>query len=247
MIESISVLIVDDEPEARDLLEMLLNPMEGVELAGKAENVEQALKLVMEHDPDLILLDIQMPAQNGFDLVRQLHGKGLNQGFIFVTAFDAFAIDAIRASAFDYLLKPVGPRELENAISRFRTSWEDKLLRGRIDQLLGSLGMGQKLKLNTRSGFLLIAPEDIVCCTADGNYTKVLLSSGRQEVISTNLGTLELMLKDDRFFRISRSGLINFGYLVQVDTRKGTCRLEGETGIELKVSRNRLVRLEALL
>jgi len=247
MDKPISVLIVDDEPQARDLLEMLLDPMKDVEVAGKAENVAQAMKLVMERNPDLILLDIQMPVQNGFDLVKQLHQRGLDQGYIFVTAFEEFAIDAIKASAFDYLLKPVGPRELENAINRYRNSREDKLLNERIDLLLGSLGSGRKLKLNTRSGFLLIDPEEIVCCTADGNYTRVLLVNGRQEVISSNLGALELMLQNNRFFRISRSALINFKYLVRVDTRKGTCWLEGDTGVQLKVARNRLVKLVALL
>ncbi len=245
--EPITVLIVDDEPEARDLLELLLDPIDGVALAGKAENVEQAVKIVTDRNPDLVLLDIQMPVHSGFDLVKKLHGRGMDPGYIFVTAFDEFAIDAIRASAFDYLLKPVDPGELRDAINRFRSSWEEKILGEKIDHLLGSLGVDNKLKLNTRSGFLLIAPDDIVCCTADGNYTHILLASGRQEVISSNLGTLERMIPDHGLFRISRSGLINFKYLVQVDTRNSTCRLKAEKTIELKVARNRLFKLESLL
>jgi two-component system LytT family response regulator len=121
------------------------------------------------------------------------------------------------------------------------------MLSERIDQLLISLGMGRKLKLNTRSGFLVIDPAEIVCCTADGNYTKIFLANDRQEVISSNLGSLERMLEGDGFFRISRSGLINLKYLTHVDNRKGICRVEGESGLELKVARNRLGKLGALL
>lgn len=242
-----SILIVDDEPEARDLLTMLLERIDGVELKGEADSVDQAFRFVKEHTPDLILLDIQMPVKTGFDLVHQLHDMGIEQEYIFVTAYDEYAIEAIRASAFDYLLKPVDPKILEEAISRYRENWEQKQLGERIGKLLGSMGIGRKLKFNTRSGFLIVDPDEILCCIADGNYTKIVLSNERQEVISSNLGTMESMLEEKDFFRISRSALINFKYLTFVDNRKGICRLEGETAIELKVARNRISRLEALL
>jgi two-component system LytT family response regulator len=176
-----------------------------------------------------------------------LHERGMDQGYIFVTAYDEYAIAAIKASAFDYLLKPVDPVELEDAIDRFRNSREEQILKERIDQLLDSLGVGSRIKLNTRSGFLVIAPEEIVCCIADGNYTRIFLRQGRQEIISSNLGSVESMLDEEGFFRISRSGIINFKYLVQVDTKKGICKLEGEQLLELKVARNRLKKLETLL
>lgn len=244
---SLSILIVDDEPEARDLLTMLLERIDGMGPVGEAESVDQALRFVQDHKPDLILLDIQMPVKTGFDLVSQLHEMGLDQGYIFVTAYDEYAIEAIRASAFDYLLKPVDPGILEDAIRRFRENWEQKQLRERIGQLLGSLGIGRKLKFNTRSGFLILDPDEILCCIADGNYTKIMLANERQEVISSNLGMVENMLEGEDFFRISRSALINFKFLTLVDTRKGTCQLEGNTPMELKVARNRLSRLETLL
>jgi DNA-binding LytR/AlgR family response regulator len=246
MIRPLSVLIVDDEPEARDLLTMLLARIDGVEIAGTAEDVDQAFRFVQDHYPDLILLDIQMPVKNGFDLVYQLHEMQVDQEYIFVTAYDEYAIEAIRASAFDYLLKPVDPGVLEDAIRRFRENWERKQLGGRIGQLLGRLGMANKLKFNTRSGFLILDPMKILCCTADGNYSKIMLSSGRQEVISSNLGTLENMLKGEGFFRISRSALINLKFLTFVDKRQGVCRLEGQSVMELKVARNRLSRLETM-
>jgi DNA-binding LytR/AlgR family response regulator len=247
MMEKLTILIVDDEPEARDLLNMLLARIDGVEVLGEAESADQALLFIQEHAPDLLLLDIQMPAKTGFELVSQLHEMELDLGYIFVTAYDEYAIEAIRASAFDYLLKPVDPNILEDAIWRYRDNREHKQLRERIGHLLGTLGIGRKLKFNTRSGFLVVNPDEILCCLADGNYTKILMSSGRLEVISSNLGTVENMLAGADFFRISRSALINFRFLTLVDNRKGTCQLEADTSVELKVARNRLSRLEKLL
>ena len=244
--DTISILIVDDEPEARDLLGMLLERIENVGITGKAESVEDAMLQVVGSEPDLILLDIQMPGSSGFELVSQLKQLGKSIGFIFVTAYDEYAIQAVRAAAFDYLLKPVDPAELATAISRFREEREQQLLRDQIDLLLNNLGMGKRLKLNTRTGFMVIDPRDIVCCTADGNYTEIVLASERREIISSNLGSMERELDGNGFFRVSRSALINLRYLTYVCNKTGTCRVQGKSVMELKVARNRLGKLEGV-
>ena len=244
--EKISILIVDDEPEARDLLSILLGRIEGVNVAGEAENVENALLLVEKKEPDLILLDIQMPGKSGFELVSQLHEMRKDTGYIFITAHDEYAIRAVGASAFDYLLKPVDPEELARAIERFRVEWKQKLLNDHIDALLSDLGIGKRLKLNTRTGFLVIDPRDIIYCMADGNYTEIVFANERREIISSNLGSMEKELSDDGFFRVSRSALINLRYLTHVDTKSGFCRLQAESVMEVKVARNRLGKLEGV-
>jgi two-component system LytT family response regulator len=238
--EPISILIVDDEPEARDLLAMLLEPVKGVNIAGYAENVDQALDRVEETEPDLILLDIQMPVKSGFELVDSLRNSEREIGFVFVTAYDEYAIKAMRASAIDYLLKPVDPELLKDAIWRFREERQQKVLNERIDNMLNDLGIGRRIKVNTRTGFLVLDPKEIVCCTADGNYTEIFLVNGRSEIISSNLGSMERKLSGDGFFRISRSGLINLSYLTHVNSKASMCRLVGNPVIELKVARNRL-------
>lgn len=243
----ITILIVDDEPEALDLLTILLERIEGISLVGRAENSDDALGQVIEKEPDLLLLDIQMPGKSGFDLAGRIRELGLNTGYIFITAFDEYAIQAVRAAAFDYLLKPVDPSELESAIGRFRQNMEQKVLGERIDDLLANLGLGPRLKLNTRTGFMVIDPMEIVCCTADGNYTEIFLSNNRRETISINLGSLSKELGGGIFFRISRSSLINLRYVTHVGNKTGICRLQGESVIELKVARNRLRKLESLL
>lgn len=244
--ENISILIVDDEPEARDLLTILLDRIEGVNLAGEAANVDEALLMVEEREPDLILLDIQMPGKSGFELVSKLYEMRKDTGYIFVTAHDEYAIRAIGASAFDYLLKPVDPEELARAIERFRVEWKQKVLNERIDALLSGLGIGKRLKLNTRTGFMVIDPGDIIYCMADGNYTEIVMANERHEIISSNLGSMVKELDDADFFRISRSALINLRYLTHVDNKSGICRLQSESVMELKVARNRLRRLEGV-
>ncbi|MCK4746448.1 MAG: response regulator transcription factor [Bacteroidales bacterium] len=243
----ISILIVDDEPEARDLLSILLNNIDGVKIAGMAENADSALVQVIEKEPDLILLDIQMPGKNGFDLVASLRKLGLETGYIFITAYDEYAIEAVRASAFDYLLKPTDPDELVRTIDRFREEKQQKDIDKRVDKLLANMGVGKRLKLNTRTGFIVIDPMEIVCCEADGNYTEISMLNDRREIISSNLGSVERDLSGDGFFRISRSALINLRYLTHVDTRSGTCRLQGDTVVELKVARNRLRKLNEMV
>jgi len=245
--EQISILIVDDEPEARDLLIILLEPLEGVQVVGVAENADSALVQVVEKDPDLLLLDIQMPEKNGFDLVRSMRKLGLDTGYIFITAYDEYAIQAVKASAFDYILKPTDPNELIRAINRFRAGKNQKEIEERVDHLLENMGAGRRLKLNTRTGFLVINPSEIMCCEADGNYTEIVLVNKRREIISSNLGSVEKDLSDDGFFRISRSALINLSYLTHVNSKAGTCRLQGDEVLELKVARNRLGNLEGII
>jgi DNA-binding LytR/AlgR family response regulator len=245
--EEISVLIVDDEPEARDLLRLLLSQVARVKVAGEAENADEAFKQVLKLKPDLLFLDIQMPGKDGFDLVGELRTHGFDMGYIFVTAYDEYAIQAVRASVFDYLLKPVNPEELNQAIARYRQIRREEKMDEITDELLAQLGKGLRLKLNTRKGFLLIDPREILCCLADGNYTRILLYGGRSETVSSNLGKIAEELNGNSFFRISRSSIINLQYLTYVDHKKGTCRLQGaDSFIDLKVARNRLTRLDEL-
>lgn len=247
MNDEVSILIVDDEPEARDLLNMILKDINGVAISGSVESANDALLHVIEYKPDLILLDIQMPGKSGFELVSILRKLDLETGYIFVTAYDEYAIKAVRASAFDYLLKPTDPEELARAINRFREEKQKEDLNRRVDQLLSGIGIGKRLKLNTRTGFIVIDPKEIVCCEADGNYTRIFLLNERRETISSNLGSVEKDLVGDGFFRISRSGLINLRYLTHVDTKAGICRLHGDSVVELKVARNRQRMLNGLI
>jgi DNA-binding LytR/AlgR family response regulator len=227
MEEVLKILLVDDEPEARELLTYMLAPINGIRVIGDAGTVDEAIKLMKKESPHLVLLDIQMPEKDGFHFIEEVHHSGEDPGIIFVTAFEHYAIQAIRNSVFDYILKPVHQNELLDAIERFRSrkrSAEDRDLQKLLEALRDT--GPSRIKLNTRSGYVLIDPAEVVYCQADGNYTHLHLSRGSSETISQNLGAIEEILEGNGFFRASRSYLLNLKYLTRVDRKNCSCQME---------------------
>lgn len=227
MTRVLKVVLVDDEPEARELLNYMLAGYKGVKVVGTAGNVDEALILVQKERPHLVLLDIQMPEKDGFHFIEQVQHSGADPGIIFVTAYEHYAIQAIRNSVFDYILKPVHQEELEEAIERFREQGS-KVREQDFKKLVEALqnGSSTRIKLNTRSGYVLIDPAEIVYCKADGNYTHIQLTRGSCELITQNLGAIEEILNGNSFFRASRSYLLNLRFISKVDRKSSNCLLE---------------------
>jgi DNA-binding LytR/AlgR family response regulator len=223
--EKLKVLIVDDEREAREIMERLILRAGGMEITGRAASADEALDMIVNQQPDIVFLDVQMPEKDGFELVRELKQFNLKTAIIFVTAHIEYAVNAIKASAFDYLLKPVSLDELKEAILRFRCQRQNEATALKMDVLLGMLGKPDKICFNTRTGYIYIAPGDIVYCQADVNYTEIYMSKDRKEVVTVNIGRVEEMLKGLSFYRISRSHLINTGFLVKADRKSRSCEL----------------------
>lgn len=247
MEEALKILIVDDEPEARELLKFILQEREGLKVVGMAGSVDEAILLLKQEEPELVLLDIQMPGKDGFHFIEQVKQTGLEPGIIFVTAFDHYAIQAIRNSVFDYIMKPVMQEELFSAITRFRIRKDqgDGANLAELIELLKGQGTG-KVKLNTRSGYILIHPDEVVYCEADGNYTHMQLSSGNREITTQNLGSIEDLLKPGPFFRVSRSYLVNLKYLARVDRKNSLCILEYDgDSYSVKIPAQKIRLLEA--
>ncbi len=248
MEEVLKILLVDDEPEARELLSYMLQGTKGVTVVGAAGTVDEALILMRTEHPNLVLLDIQMPEKDGFNFIEQVQQSGDDPGIIFVTAFEHYAIQAIRNSVFDYILKPVHQEELDNAIERFRKKGR-KAHEQNLQELLAVLKGNDppRLKLNTRSGYILIDPSEVVYCKADGNYTHIHLSRGSIEIITQNLGTIEEMLNGNTFFRASRSYLLNLKYLSKVDRKSCSCLLEYPPGrsCSIKIPAQKIRLLES--
>jgi len=247
MEENLKILLVDDEPEARELLKYMLLEKKGISIVGAAGNVDEALKLMQTEHPHLVLLDIQMPEKDGFSFIEQVRRSAEKPGIIFVTAYEHYAIQAIRNSVFDYILKPVHQEELESAIERFRRS-ERKVMEKDLQRLVKALqGDGQtRIKLNTRSGYILIDPSEVVYCQADGNYTHIQLTRGNCEITTQNLGTVEGIFDGNSFFRASRSYLLNLKYLSRVDRKSCSCVLEypGKS-CSIKIPAQKIRMLEA--
>jgi len=242
----LNILIVDDEEESRDLLGFMLADYHGVQVIGKAGTVNHALRIIDSQVPDIVLLDIQMPERDGFQLITELHDRDIYPGIVFVTAFENYALKAIRSSAFDYILKPVGSNELFSAIERFRKV-RSRQRTNNLSEVIEALrnNRPEKIKLNTRTGYFLIDPEDLVYCMADGNYCHLFLTNGKTEITTLNLGSIEKLLEKQNFIRVSRSYLINMSFLSKVDRKSNQCELEcDEKVFKIKIPPNKIRLLE---
>ena len=234
---NVKILLVDDEPDALDLMEHLLNQLPQVQVVGKAANRFEAVSLLLTQRPDVIFQDIQMQGESGLDYVDEYRQHQYLGKVVFVTAHSKYAIEAIKKSAFDYLLKPVDLDELESLILRLMSEVWTESPQGYYSR---------KLKIPTRSGYYLIAQDEVVLCEADGNYTKLTKSDGEHVTTSIHLGKLEEDLNQRTFYRISRSVIMNINYLVAVNKGRQECTIRALNKEFIKhISSKRIGELEA--
>ncbi len=243
MQDSISAIIIDDEQDARDGLETLLNSYHTeIEIVAKAGNAVQGLQEIIRHKPGLIFLDIEMPGKDGFFVAKELESLDLNSSIIFVTAYDQYAIQAIKHAAFDFITKPVDPDELAVAITRFKTRKDKESIQDKLESLHAYLNPTQ-LRFHTTKGFILIDPKDIIYCSAEGNYTELFLVNDRKVMVTQQIGQLENQLDHKQFVRISRSYLLNTRYMKEFNRKKKIVELNDNNLPDLPVSKNGIKRL----
>lgn len=219
------ILIVDDEPEARVLLKSLLNEIETVKIVGEASNAEEALYLLVENYPSLILLDINMPGVTGLNFVRLLRKANIDIPVVFVSAYKKYAIEAIRCSVYDFLLKPVEQEDLQQLIQKYQKQ-DNKDLSAKLGEVLGTIKEETKIRINSRHSYILVEPSEVIYCEAEGGYTNIFLSNGKVEVSNTTLLQVEQKLLVYNFFRLGRSMLINKEYVRSVNKSNRSCTLE---------------------
>lgn len=213
----------------------------GLEVLAHFVSVKESTDWLVRNSVDLLFLDVQLPDGTGFDILEALNGRPKSFKVVFTTAYEKYAVDAIKASAFDYLLKPVKKDELSQSLERLKLSQQPDNTEERIRQLLFRLQSKPKIRINTRTGFLMIAIDDIIYCEADGNYTVVHYKNWKKEISTMHLGLIEMQIRHPDFLRVSRSLLINTNYLFRVDRKEGICQLEaaGQT-VSLKLSEKSL-------
>ena len=233
----IRAIIVDDEEKSRKLLKDLLSKYcTNISVVEMAESVYSGMKAIQRHKPDLIFLDIIMPDENGFRLLEMI--KDIDIEVIFTTAYDQYAVKAIRFSAMDYLLKPINIEELQNAVTRV----EDKINHKQEEQTFNkrlhvflensqSMPHQKKIGLPTQSGINFVAIEDILLCRAEGNYSIIyMVSNGGKEIITRTLKEFEELLSDFNFFRIHRSYLINLNHIKEYNRTNQSLDYDGDGG-----------------
>ncbi len=222
----LKTVIIDDEPQAVNLLTELANEVSGISIAGSFNDPVTALNELRDINPDLLLLDVQMPRMSGFELLKNLRQSGMDPSVIFITAYDQFAIEAIHNEAFDYLMKPVSPVELRDSVQRLiaRLAMEDE--NPSIDQLLKTIKT-PKLQFSDRTGVTFLSPEEIIFVEADGNYSKVVTKT-KIHLFTRKLGEMEEILTPMGFIRVGRSSIINPAFLSRIDRKQRICILQHE-------------------
>lgn len=224
----LSAIIVDDEEGAINMMETLLGGIKNIQILGTESNADKVITLYLKTRPDIIFLDIHLGSSSGLNILNELHSLKLFPIVVFTTAHEKYALNAIREGAFDYLLKPIDPEELEKVILKIRGHKDEHYLEERINKLEKLVKNHNKLRFNTRSGFLLLHPDEILYIEASANYSEIYLSKSRHEVVSMNIGTIEEMLPE-QFIRISRHHIINSTYLVRLSGVNKKCQLEKDS------------------
>ncbi len=213
----IKIILVDDEIHASEFLEKLLSryfPAKFLVVA-KCECIDDAITAIEQFHPDLVFLDIQMPDKNGFQLFKEL--KKINFEVIFTTAHSEFAIEAIKLSALDYLLKPINYIDLLEAVKKFEKKIHIQSQFDKFALLIENLDLGnneiRKVAFPIDNGFELIKINSILYCKADSNYCTIICLGGKKITLSKTLKYVEELLPSTIFHRIHKSYLVNLNYV----------------------------------
>lgn len=225
----IRCIVVDDERRARELLvDLLENFIDDVEVIGVAESASQAKQMILELQPDLLFLDVEMPKVSGLDLLKSF--SEMNFEVVLTTGFSQYAIEAIKKNALDYLLKPISVEELKKAVDKFKAKKVDSFCKQ------------QKILLPINKGYKLVdVVENVVYCESYGNYTKFFLMDEENPlVVSKHLKFYEEALHVHGFIRIHDSYLINLQHFDSyIRQKNNTGIVVLSNNVEINVSRNR--------
>jgi two-component system LytT family response regulator len=237
----INAVIIEDEKKSRELLAKLIQKgCPEVTVAGMADSVEAGVELIRKLKPRLIFLDIEMPDGSGFDLLKSV--AEIPFEVIFTTASDRYAINAIKYSALDYLLKPIDIEELKAAVQRINAK-DDSLssmenLKFLIQNFRKSDEQYSRITLPTGNAYEIVNVKDIIRCEAEGNYTSFFLADKRKMVVTLGLKHYEDLLPPDDFFRIHNHHLVNVNHVTRVLKEDGGYAIMTD-GSKIEISRRK--------
>lgn len=224
-INTIKAIIIEDEKEDMYLITNLLKTHKEIEIIATANDIENGIAVVSLHKPDLIFLDINLYGRFSFEIIDAIQKLSLNPKIIFTTAYDNYMNKAFKYAAFDYLLKPIDRRELNDTIVRYLKNSETIDLKKSYEKFNE---VKKKLIFNSTEGFEIIDPTAIVYLgTVKGqSYTEFFMNNGKVIVVTKGIGEVEPLLKGNHFFKIHRSYILNLNYLIKINRIRGICYLE---------------------
>jgi two-component system LytT family response regulator len=220
-------LLVDDELHNLKTLSFLLeNDCENITMAGMVQSTAQAKEWLGQHTADVIFLDINMPVESGFELLKHIDMQQTR--VVFVTAYSEYAIRALKAGAVDYLLKPVQAEELQATVNKLALSFNNSSLASQNQQLLQQFlthfpqkGLPLKIAIPQLGGINFVNVEDIISLQADSNYTILHLGNMQKIVVSKTLKDFEEILDGRHFVRIHKSYIVHLKYIREYSTTDG--------------------------
>lgn len=218
------IIIVDDEKMARETIQQMTEIYcKGSTIVDTAGSVDEAYIKIMEHQPELVFLDIEMPDGSGFDLLNKF--KNIDFKVIFVTAYNEYALNAFKYSAIDYILKPVDPTDLVNAYNKARESVDNENLNLKMEAYFSNMSdtpkSEKKIVLKTSESIHLVRVTNIIRCESDSNYTRFFFQEGKAIIVAKTLKEYDEMLNPFGFFRVHQSHLINFDFIERYDKADG--------------------------
>ncbi len=236
-----SAIIIDDEEMARTLLEgMIAEYCDNVKTIELCKDLPSGVKAIRRHKPDIVFLDIEMPGHSGIELLDFFDEHEINFSIIFVTAYNHYAIQALKLSATDYLLKPIEVDDLKTSIKLFE---RNRSKNKELNLLLKSNLLRhttKKIALNTLNSIVFVETDNVLYFQADGSYTKVVLNDNKVHTISKGLKHFESLLLDtDNFYRCHKSYLVNLNYVTDYIKSGGGNLIINRTH-EISVSEDKL-------
>lgn len=245
---TISAIIIDDEPDAINLLEMYLRQFPNVKVIGTENNAKQGLELVKEKLPELVFLDIDMPDMNGLTVADKIQAENYYSEIVFTTAHQQYAYDALNIEPLDFLTKPFFTSDLEHVMKKYNAKIEKKKLEKKMDIFLNSQINSPKIKLPTTSGMLFIDIKNIVILRSKANNCDVYMDDGTMETVTRNLYKVASILDSPAFFQINRSTYINMNYLQRVDKKSFKCIISyNQTILEEPISRSKMIHFDKMI
>lgn len=217
------VVIVDDEASVRNSISAILSGQyPAIEVAATAASVEEGYALVREHRPDLLFLDVEMPDGTGFDLLKKI--SSISFKVIFITAHQQYALDAIKVSALDFVLKPFGSEDICNAVDKAMqliNTEEEQLKLKTLQANLENRKVMKRIVLATSESLHIVEIKNIIRAEADSNYTRFLLSDGKTIMVSRTIKEFDSLLSGSGMVRVHQSHLINIAWANRFVKRDG--------------------------
>lgn len=231
----ITTILIDDERKALSTLEnKIIKLFPELEILNKVSNTQEAYEVILNQRPKLIFLDIAMPEESGFDLLKRL--PNLDFEIIFTTGFDSYAIEAIKFCAIGYVVKPIQSEDLlaavNNAKKRIAIREENHLNKQLITNLLNPNDPKNKISIPMMDGLEVVTVKDIIRCEGMERCTKIVLNNGKHLVSSYNLGEFKKLLDKYGFFTCHRSHLVNLMHVIRYN-KEGVITLSDQSSVPL--------------